>query len=273
MARRLKPGRLVLRYFWKRLVARLAGGQCSLLSAVRALRHKPGDRLALSDTERLALEQARRGPRSATVVECEKLSLTRADLLRFSGSTWLNDECVNVYLHLLAQRFHDIHALSSFFLERLSRPSGASKAYDFAGVRRWTRCDVFSKRLLLLPVNLGNYHWALIAVFPCERRLEFHDSLRTRSSVIQRICAQVQRWLEDEHKSKRGTALAGGDWPLLASPEAVQEDGSACGVFMLAFAARLAAGKSAPFGFRQADVRALRLRFAADCLARRHTRI
>ena len=48
-----------------------------------------------------------------------------------------------------------------------------------------------------------------------------------------------------------------------------QSDGSACGVFVAAMAARLAAGWGVPFGLTQADVPALRLRIAADCLARR----
>jgi Ulp1 family protease len=50
-----------------------------------------------------------------------------------------------------------------------------------------------------------------------------------------------------------------------------QRDGSACGVFVVAMAARLAAGRRPPFGLSQDDVPALRMRIAADCLARRAT--
>jgi sentrin-specific protease 1 len=167
------------------------------------------------------------------------------------------------------------HAFSSFFWTRLAcTPAG----YDYAAVRRWTkRVDVFSFDLLLVPINHGNAHWCLAALWPRERRLEYFDSLHGAGAAAKRVIALLSRYLNDEAADK--AAGRPPHAPPLPPPKQAwaaavrragvprQTDGAACGVFAASIAARLAAGIAPPFGLCQADVPALRLRIAADCLA------
>lgn len=195
------------------------------------------------------------------------------------------------------------HVFSSHFFEKLAC---GREGYDFAAVRRWTKAvvrararitpvsfrvcrhshshsiwpqDVFAYDLLLVPVNHDNSHWTLAAVWPASRRIEHYCSLG--GSAGKHVASTLVRYLDNE-----GTDKSSPRAPPPQAPGGVssrwsgvnvragvprQLDGSACGVFVVAMAARLAAGRRPPFGLSQEHVPALRMRIAADCLARRAT--
>ena len=135
-----------------------------------------------------------------------------------------------------------------------------------------------------MPVNHDNAHWTLAAVWPGRRRIEHYCSLS--GSAGRQVLGTLLRYMTHEASDKASPAapVAEDDDEDYDDDEGVssprwkgccvrrgvprQSDGSACGVFVAAMAARLAAGRGAPFGLSQADVPALRLRIAADCLAR-----
>ncbi len=138
---------------------------------------------------------------------------------------------------------------------------------------------MFAYDLLLVPVNHDNSHWTLAAVWPASRRIEHYCSLG--GSAAQQVLRTLVRYLDNEGTDKSSPRaprpLANGAvsprWSGARMRSGVprQRDGSACGVFVVAMAARLAAGRRPPFGLSQDDVPALRMRIAADCLARRAT--
>jgi sentrin-specific protease 1 len=135
--------------------------------------------------------------------------------------------------------------------------------------------DVFSFDLLLVPVNHANTHWTLAAVWPRARRIEHYDSLPSGGAarhVMDTLARYMQREAADKGTGGGGQG-PGQRWATHSARNGVprQEDGCACGVFAASLGAHLAAGRARPFGLSQADVPALRLRIAADCLARRAT--
>ena len=139
--------------------------------------------------------------------------------------------------------------------------------------------DIYAHDLLLVPVNHDNAHWTLAAVWPARRRIEHYCSLG--GTAAREVLTTLVLYMTHEATDKRSPAApvpdAGDEengspnWRTRRMRRGVprQSDGSACGVFVAAMAARLAAGWGVPFGLTQADVPALRLRIAADCLARR----
>ena len=99
------------------------------------------------------------------------------DIHKLAPDTWLNDEIINFYMQLIADRaganadrLPSVHCYSTFFCSTL-RDSGYTK------VRRWTkRVDVFAKDLLFIPINYS-YHWTLGVVDFQAKTIRIYDSL------------------------------------------------------------------------------------------------
>lgn len=84
--------------------------------------------------------------------------ITRGDIITLQPQTWLNDEVVNAYFHIIVERSRKtgpkIHAFNTFFYPKLMKTGHAS-------VRRWTKkVDLFTIDIILIPVHLG-MHWCL----------------------------------------------------------------------------------------------------------------
>jgi hypothetical protein len=74
--------------------------------------------------------------------------------------SWLDDECINGYLALLAERYPTVKFFSTFFYSMLVQKN--SKDYNYERVRRWTRRrprGAFSYEKLIIPINRSNSHW------------------------------------------------------------------------------------------------------------------
>lgn len=99
---------------------------------------------------------------------------------------------------------------NSFFWPKLTedrRDGGrvVEAGYCFANVARWTKrdkVDVFACRLVLVPLNYSNTHWALGAIYPTERRVEVYDSLGG-GSRNDRVAGVLARWAADEWADKK----------------------------------------------------------------------
>ncbi|WIA29922.1 hypothetical protein OEZ86_000021 [Tetradesmus obliquus] len=236
-------------------------------------------------------------------------TLLRKDFgLLLLPTEWLNDELVNYYLLLLQLRSDAIlqlqarlraalqqlgarpsslphqlrvllrvprsYAFSSFFYTQLAPGQGR---FCYQAVQRWTRPQathtsecVLAYQLLLFPINLGNTHWAVAAVWPQAGLLQYFDPLPGRREG-RRVLASLARWLLQDAADK-GVALPcrrARQLRLEHAPQGmlVQCDGHSCGVFAAAVCERLAAGWHAPFEFSQDDCPSLRLGLAADMLA------
>ena len=73
--------------------------------------------------------------------------------------------------------------VASTFFSKLTEDAreGATvteRGYCYAGVARWTKTEnVFACRLLLVPLDFGNSHWALGVIDMATKRIEVWDSL------------------------------------------------------------------------------------------------
>ena len=218
--------------------------------------------------------------------------LRGSDLCRLQGTRWLNDEVVNAYGALLNRcyRRHGIYCFNSFFYTRLTRP-----AYAHAAVQRWTRrAQVCLPResLLLLPINLRQYHWVLGVVDVRRRQLRLYDAVQ-RGDYAQ-VLPTLWRWVADEarlHRHASGDAMAQSPWSLVVAGEEHgaprQTDSGSCGVFCLLFAEALARQRAQEretetcmpegaetravicdsFGFTQRDIDILRSRMVIELVA------
>ena len=145
-----------------------------------------------------AEERGREGVSSQTLLErtledsstVVTVNVTRADLrtLRYlitsSGaviSWWLNDVVINGYLELINSKLmindQRVHCFNSFFLDKF-------RTLGYKDVERWSAAvrrqhsvkSIFEMERLIVPVNIGNYHWTFLVVHMRERAIVYYDS-------------------------------------------------------------------------------------------------
>ncbi|GLC36067.1 hypothetical protein PLESTF_000972800 [Pleodorina starrii] len=183
-----------------------------------------------------------------------------------------------------------VFAFNSFFFSKLT-DKGSRKCFAYGEVRRWTMpCRTYTadcvlmRDLLLFPINHGNSHWCLAAVWPRRRLLQYFDSLGGSRATADWVMGTLLRWLLTDAEDKGVThgsvdtagaaagaaaeAAAAGwrrEWSELRIPQ--QLDGGSCGVFVCAFAELLARGvPPEAFGFSQTDIPAMRRGMAEQIL-------
>ncbi|RXM93373.1 ATP-dependent 6-phosphofructokinase, muscle type [Acipenser ruthenus] len=101
------------------------------------------------------------GHQDEVLSEGFRLTITRKDLQTLSHLNWLNDEVINFYMNLLAERskrpgLPRVHAFNTFFYPK--------------------KVDVFSMDILLVPVHLG-VHWCLAVVDLRKKSICYFDSM------------------------------------------------------------------------------------------------
>lgn len=200
------------------------------------------------------------------------VELTRGQLQCLLPRTWLNDEVINFYFKLLQERSNKAEHgrrcwfANSFFWNKLSGgPNKQNNDYNYKDVRRWTikaKVDVFALDYVLFPMNIGEMHWALGAIDLRAKGFRYFDSFISKPHP--NFVPFLQRYLGDEHKSKKGGPMEGLDkWRLLdMEPPVPQQNNSYdCGVFTCFFADRFSSGR--PLDFDQDDMPDLRVRLAS----------
>ena len=164
--------------------------------------------------------------------------------------------------------------LNSWFIPKLM--GTAADSYDFSGVVRWTKelpeiqGGIFSLRLLLAPVNVGNMHWCLVCVDFDRKTIQYYDSMNDGGLEYLRA---MRRYLGDHHRATYdGAPLDSDAWTLVPTTPTTpqQSNGYDCGVFATFCAHYLAYGISPDLpSFSQDDVRHLRRRMMIDILNKR----
>lgn len=188
----------------------------------------------LDNDDRALIRNALRGNNNVDLWEDGTRSgrvLTRRTFRQVGDGSWLRDEPVNCYGHLLNEQYgpHS-HVFNSFFLAKLTEREG----YHYDQVRRWTtraRLDIFALDKLIMFHNLSNAHWALAVVHVQARRIEYLDSF---GSPGLHTMNAIYRYLKDEHRTKKGSPLTG-VWTKYSYRDSGpnQMDGIHCAVFML----------------------------------------
>ncbi|KAI0567630.1 Ulp1 peptidase [Gracilaria domingensis] len=241
-------------------------------------------------------------PKQRVLVRIQEanIQLKGEDFACLRGSRWLNDEILNSFVALINSRnirdvrseaklendgldfgkafsidvdapqdnLHDIfsrkrprtHMFNTFFFPRLTQ-----KGYDYRGVRRWLRragLSVLNLDLILIPINLKNFHWVLTAIDLRSKHFLYLDS--TYGKDTSNTIPMLRKWLFDEVKDKHGAEAAEkmgiSFWRVHVNPSYLprQQDGGSCGIFTLYMADYLERGLCP--NFTQEDIRNLRWR-------------
>ena len=198
---------------------------------------------------------------TTTVIERFAIPITGRDLKTLSGCNWLNDEVINFYFELIAERSANrIHIFNTFFYPKL-------KDSGYTAVRRWSlKADIFGKDRVLLPIHLGN-HWCCAEISFAEKTIFYYDSLHGTNPLCLKL---LKEYLESEHADKKGGPLPdAADWKLCAPTDRIppQQNGYDCGVFTCVMAEYRSRG--AQFTFSQADMSYFRRRLAYEIITGR----
>lgn len=231
-----------------------------------------------------------------------KTVLMGVDYLTLCGEQWLNDEVMNSFVALInhrdqtARRFtatgdletrqgisgsttsarrHTFMFKTFFFSRFLER----GEHYDYEGVQNWGRkcgLDLRTVDMIFVPMHVDADHWTLAVIDVQKKSILLYDPLF--SSEHEQHVPHLLRWLHDEVCERLGAEVAAEwdapSWPIVQGNDLpVQNDGSSCGVFVLAVADCIALG--AATSFTQDDVPVLRQRLALslysdDLTARSH---
>ncbi|PIK44981.1 putative sentrin-specific protease 1 [Apostichopus japonicus] len=185
-------------------------------------------------------------PPGQELVRGYKIQLTRGDIQTLKGLNWLNDEVVNFFFSMLAERSDNnenlpkVHTFNTFFYPKLMKDG-------YTSLRRWTkRVDVFSKDLLLVPVHLG-VHWCLAVIDFRKKLITYYDSM---NGINDKCLNALKEYLTSEHEDKKKSPYDVSGWELIhAKNIPLQLNGSDCGVFACKFAEYLT--RDAPISFSQ----------------------
>ncbi|XP_027025764.1 sentrin-specific protease 5 [Tachysurus fulvidraco] len=190
-------------------------------------------------------------------VTYNKHILALEDLSTLEDQNWVNDQVINMYGELIVDSTnHKVHFFNSFFYKQL-----VAKGYE--GVKRWTKkVDVFSKRLLLIPLHL-EIHWSLITVDVSKQSINFYDS---QGILFKFAVENILKYILAEAKEKKHAALQKG-WKMTVNKGIPQQkNDNDCGVFVLEYCKCLAFKE--PLQFTQEDMPKVRKRIykeLCDC--------
>ncbi|KAJ0059399.1 hypothetical protein NL108_016933 [Boleophthalmus pectinirostris] len=134
-------------------------------------------------------------------VKYKKHILTLDDLSTLADANWLNDQVINMYGELIMDSAHsEVHFLNSFFHRQL-----LTKGYE--GVKRWTKqVDLFSKRLVLVPVHL-KVHWCLVTADFVKKKVCVYDS---QGIGVEKVARPILKYLLKKAKEKKQTEFEEG---------------------------------------------------------------
>ncbi|KAL7867403.1 hypothetical protein AOLI_G00152170 [Acnodon oligacanthus] len=190
-------------------------------------------------------------------VTYNKHTLALDDLSTLDDQNWVNDQVINMYGELIMEATnHKVHFFNSFFYRQL-----VGKGYE--GVKRWTKkVDLFSKRLLLIPLHL-EIHWSLITVDISKQNINFYDS---QGILFKFAVDNIEKYMLAEAKEKKHANFQKG-WKMTVNKTIPQQkNDNDCGAFVLEYCKCLAFKQ--PLLFTQEDIPKVRKRIyreLCDC--------
>ncbi|KAL1740095.1 hypothetical protein HDZ31DRAFT_48176, partial [Schizophyllum fasciatum] len=208
------------------------------------------------------------------VAKYAREQVSDADVARLRPGQWLNDEVINFYGAMIlgraeaaakeragakenraegARRPLDIHYFNSFFWSKL-----VNEGYEKGRLARWTKkIDIFSKDAIILPVNHSNTHWTSAAINFRRKRIEYYDSLGSRSPMVYK---HLRAYLDAEHRNKKKKPFDFTGWEDYFDDNAPQQENAFdCGVFSCQFMEAISRGEET-FNFGQQNMPYLRRR-------------
>jgi len=228
----------------------------------------------LTAAENYGVSAALSAAPGAVVSDGFNAEVTGKHAARLNPGGWLVDEVVNFYMALLQDRddrhckadptARPCHFFNSFFVSKLMGTDAELYSYD--GVRRFTKkVDLYGKRLVVVPINVGNLHWTLAAVYMEQKTVRYYDSMGGSGSGLVYLRALL-RYLGDEHQDKKGVPFDSAGWTMVPTTRNTpqQLNGFDCGVFASYCAHYVSLG--AKPSFSQQHMPHLRRRMMADIL-------
>ncbi|XP_031622803.1 sentrin-specific protease 1-like isoform X2 [Contarinia nasturtii] len=219
----------------------------------------------LDDEKVRRVHQLISGRDSGTVLISKfNLSVTRHDIqtLQWNPLTWLNDEVINFYMELLAERSRNndklpkVHGMNTFFLKRLLENG-------YSGVRRWTRkVDIFAHDVIPVPVHKG-IHWCMAIIHLKNKTIKYYDSMGAPNN---QVLSALFEYLKAESLDKKKVDLDMTGWKtenVRNIPQ--QENGSDCGVFSCMYAEFVT--RNRPIVFTQQHMQYFRMKMVHEICA------
>lgn len=115
------------------------------------------------------------------------------DISTLYPGKWLNDEIINDYGELIAERSEkansnmlNVHFFNTFFWSTLT-----TLGYEGGRLDKWTTkaaVDIFAKDVVLIPINHENKHWTAAAINFRRKRIEAYDSLGSPKDYVYQVC-------------------------------------------------------------------------------------
>ncbi|KAI0359160.1 cysteine proteinase [Trametes cingulata] len=205
------------------------------------------------------------------ISKCAREQVSHEDISRLRPCQWLNDEIINFYGQLILTRAEEskenpgangtagsgrkkplnAHYFSTFFWSKLK-----GQGYQKARLSKWTKkIDIFSKDVILIPVNHNNAHWTAAAINFRKKRIESYDSMGMERGQVFKL---LRQYLDEEHRDKKKKPFDFTGWQDYILPDTPQqENGYDCGVFTCQFLEALSRGEE-DFPFSQANMPYLR---------------
>lgn len=222
------------------------------------------------------------GPDSEILASQGADSVQRGSMRTLGRNSWLNDEVINYFLkNCLAKRDEMLctkqpgrkrsHFFNSFFVQTMfdekNSDSNLAGKYNYKNVKRWGKKvpgkDIFNLKYIVCPINLDNVHWTSAVIFMEEKRIQYYDSMG--GAGMPKLKGLLQ-YLKDEHRAKKGTELAAGEWKLVPCTKDTprQLNGVDCGVFTCMFCDFTS--KDCPLVFTQEHIAQCRERIALSIM-------
>jgi sentrin-specific protease 1 len=204
--------------------------------------------------------------KDAVLVSAFGINITKRDTDRLHDDYWLNDNIINFYFNMVADRSHDkdssvrsVFAYSTFFYAKLLK-SG------YSGVKDWNKVDLFSHRFVFIPIHMPN-HWCLVVVDIPNCKISYYDS---NGGDNDNCLDTIEQFLKDAHWATKQMDLPKfqkenkNDIPR-------QTNAYDCGVFVCQFADFIARNDKA--GFTQENIAFLRLQMICEIILFRNQNI
>lgn len=181
------------------------------------------------------------------VVKSFKINIVTNDLFGLTGENWLNDNVIEFYMKLIADRsmteayrrekFPKVYAMSTYFFQNLMFRGPSA-------LERWTKTvDIFDFDLILIPVHQEE-HWCLAVVDFRSPGVFYYDSMGGHNMPALSL---ILEYLKAEYKKKRNADLDIKKYVKeIVEDCPKQENGADCGIF---------ACKAAEFLSRDATLR------------------
>ncbi|PJF19216.1 Sentrin-specific protease 2 [Paramicrosporidium saccamoebae] len=183
---------------------------------------------------------------------------TRHRSILQDSQEWLTDEIINAFCFRVVTAKPKVHCCSTFFYTKIAA------SMDEAWLNRWKR-TVTGKDLIVVPVNWGNSHWALVVYDVKANALRYYDSMmntansRQALGLIKEAFEMCQLFPEPSPPSTRQSSDTVGVLAFIMSKVTINEpnksppplkletppgqyqqtDGSSCGVFVCWWIAKL----------------------------------